>query len=138
MRTKRQHRLLHSSQPQEQIVEHSVGTPTPPTTGGYLPTLDGWRAIAILGVMVVHGTAGLLGMDGAFSNDRLYALSRYGAMGVDVFFGMSGFLICSRSIARTYQSERVLHPPLLQNPPSLLRPACVTGSAQRRGRLRDL
>jgi len=48
--------------------------------------------------MVAHGTAGLLGVDGAFANDRLYALSRYGAMGVDVFFGISGFLICSRLI----------------------------------------
>ena len=92
--------------------------------------------------MVAHGTAGLLGVDGAFSNERLYALSRYGAMGVDVFFGISGFLICSRLIeeqrARTYQSERVLHPPLLQNPPSVLRPACGTGAARRRGRLRNL
>ncbi len=77
---------------------NTASAPTPPTTGGYLPTLDGWRAIAILGVMVAHGTAGLLGVDGAFANDRLYALSRYGAMGVDVFFGISGFLICSRLI----------------------------------------
>lgn len=71
---------------------------TRPATSGYLPTLDGWRAIAILGVMVAHGTASLLGVDGAFANERLYALSRYGAMGVDVFFGISGFLICSRLI----------------------------------------
>jgi peptidoglycan/LPS O-acetylase OafA/YrhL len=96
MRTKRQHRLL---QPREQIVEDAVGTHTPdhwllpPDTGRVASDRDsGGHGRSR------HGTAGLLGVDGALANDRLYALSRYGAMGVDVFFGISGFLICSRLI----------------------------------------
>lgn len=57
---------------------------------GYLPTLDGWRAIAILGVIFTH--------------DRLYAwghmstgwLHDHGGQGVNLFFAISGLLICSR------------------------------------------
>ncbi|MHB8608909.1 MAG: acyltransferase family protein, partial [Candidatus Acidiferrales bacterium] len=57
---------------------------------GYLPTLDGWRALSVLAVILYH--------------DSLYALGpfstrwfqNYGLDGVDVFFGISGLLICSR------------------------------------------
>lgn len=57
---------------------------------GYLPTLDGWRAFAILAVIQFH--------------DRVYKLgpvsSRFlhenGSLGVDFFFAISGFLICSK------------------------------------------
>ncbi len=57
---------------------------------GYIPTLDGWRAIAILAVIFHHAMLPLLG---AHSWLRF---SEQGAMGVDVFFALSGFLICSR------------------------------------------
>ncbi len=61
-------------------------------TGGYLPTLDGWRAIAILSVIFYH--------------DRLYSLGpvstgwihQYGYYGVDLFFAISGILICWRLV----------------------------------------
>lgn len=67
-----------------------------PTPRGYLPTLDGWRAIAILMVMVAHA-ANAVFAPGAGGEDAFwYAVTRYGAKGVDVFFGISGFLICSR------------------------------------------
>jgi peptidoglycan/LPS O-acetylase OafA/YrhL len=69
--------------------------PTNPTTtkkprSGYIPTLDGWRAIAIIAVIAFH--------------DNLYHLGRFrdnwlhthGGWGVDLFFAISGFLICSR------------------------------------------
>ncbi len=57
---------------------------------GYLPTLDGWRAVAILGVI--------------FEHDRLYTLGTlsfrwlhdHGRSGVDLFFAISGLLICGR------------------------------------------
>jgi len=49
---------------------------------GYLPTLDGWRGIAILTVILCHAYAPF---ERAFA-DR----------GVDVFFGISGLLICTR------------------------------------------
>jgi peptidoglycan/LPS O-acetylase OafA/YrhL len=57
---------------------------------GYLPSLDGWRAIAILSVIQYH--------DGVY---RVGSLSSQlvhdnGSLGVDLFFAISGFLICSR------------------------------------------
>src|SRR5579864_573540 len=65
---------------------------TPPISRptGYLSTLDGWRAIAIFSVMLCH--------------DQLYTLGplstawfqTHGQLGVDVFFAISGILICSR------------------------------------------
>lgn len=67
-----------------------------PTPRGYLPTLDGWRAIAILGVMIAHGTDALLAPGAPYADQTLHVLTRYGARGVDLFFGISGFLICSR------------------------------------------
>ncbi len=59
----------------------------------YLPTLDGWRALSILAVMIFH--------------DSIHSLWRlntdwfhlHGQMGVDVFFAISGILICSRLLA---------------------------------------
>ncbi len=59
----------------------------------YMPTLDGWRAISILAVMCHHGA--LLSV-GFFSTRWLYD---YGYLGVDVFFAISGLLICSRLLA---------------------------------------
>jgi peptidoglycan/LPS O-acetylase OafA/YrhL len=57
---------------------------------GYMPTLDGWRAISILAVMFTHDSLHQLGI---FSTRWLY---NYGERGVDVFFAISGILICSR------------------------------------------
>jgi peptidoglycan/LPS O-acetylase OafA/YrhL len=47
---------------------------------GYLPGLDGIRALAVIGVLLYHGDVG--GLRGGF-------------LGVDVFFVLSGFLITS-------------------------------------------
>lgn len=54
-----------------------------------IPTLDGWRAVAILLVIWHHA------MQYFFTNEDAYYLTaaRYGAFGVDVFFGLSGLLI---------------------------------------------
>lgn len=57
---------------------------------GYLPTLDGWRAIAIIAVLFHHGA---LIRIGAFSLTWPY---EFGATGVMVFFAISGVLICTR------------------------------------------
>jgi peptidoglycan/LPS O-acetylase OafA/YrhL len=57
---------------------------------GYLPTLDGWRAIAILSVMLFHESVLRFGV---FSTKWLYL---YGDRGVDLFFSISGILICTR------------------------------------------
>src|ERR1700722_6925634 len=55
----------------------------------YIPTLDGWRALAILLVIAHHaGTA-------FYGEKEYYASSptRFGIWGVPVFFGLSGLLI---------------------------------------------
>jgi peptidoglycan/LPS O-acetylase OafA/YrhL len=54
-----------------------------------IPTLDGWRAVAILGVIWYHT------MHYFYTAEERYNLSaaRFGAFGVDVFFGLSGVLI---------------------------------------------
>ncbi len=62
----------------------------------YIPTLDGWRAIAIMAVIVCHGSGQLFSAAGRFPNPQWLRLTDYGALGVDVFFGISGFLICTR------------------------------------------
>jgi peptidoglycan/LPS O-acetylase OafA/YrhL len=73
----------------------------------HLPTLDGWRAIAIIGVLISHGTARVLGPSGAFASPGLFQLTRYGVLGVDLFFGISGFLICTRLVQEEHQRGRI-------------------------------
>jgi peptidoglycan/LPS O-acetylase OafA/YrhL len=55
----------------------------------YLPTLDGWRAVAVIGVILFHGRSGFFAED-----SLLYRTCAHGILGVDVFFAISGFLIC--------------------------------------------
>lgn len=61
------------------------------TERGYLPTLDGWRAVAILAVIVDH----VFGYEFR-SYPALFSATRTGPNGVSLFFAISGFLICSR------------------------------------------
>ena len=61
-----------------------------PETSGYLPTLDGWRALSILAVILFHDS---LHTFGPLSTRWVY---EHGDYGVDVFFAISGLLICSR------------------------------------------
>jgi peptidoglycan/LPS O-acetylase OafA/YrhL len=84
----------------ERELTHHMAAPTtssspqpavkPSRPAGYLPTLDGWRTIAILFVMFCHDSVHHLG---PFSTAWLY---EHGNLGVDVFFAISGILICSR------------------------------------------
>jgi peptidoglycan/LPS O-acetylase OafA/YrhL len=53
----------------------------------YIPTLDGWRTIAVLMVIGYHGSP---------ESIRWLSFFNYGHHGVNLFFGISGFLICSR------------------------------------------
>ena len=55
-----------------------------------IPTLDGWRALAIAAVLLHHGAMGFYGTEASY-----YTVSNtlWGAFGVDIFFGLSGFLI---------------------------------------------
>lgn len=53
---------------------------------GYIPTLDGWRAVAVLMVIGSHSSraGGQSWYDG------------FAVLGVEIFFGISGLLICRR------------------------------------------
>jgi len=98
------------------------------TLKGYIPTLDGWRAVAIIAVMASHAGhsySAPLGRDSFF--DRISS----GTHGVNLFFAISGLLITSRlleewdtagrvSLKRFYirRAFRIL-------PPALLYLACV-------------
>jgi peptidoglycan/LPS O-acetylase OafA/YrhL len=66
-----------------------------PKSTGYLPTLDGWRAIAVLGVIAFHSAR--------IPFLHLGAIQNVGDLGVNLFFAISGILICSRLL----QEEQV-------------------------------
>jgi peptidoglycan/LPS O-acetylase OafA/YrhL len=59
----------------------------------YIPTLDGWRAVSI-GLVIMHHTPVRCSVPvlGAL----LQSLSNFGEVGVELFFAISGLLICSR------------------------------------------
>lgn len=59
---------------------------------GYLPTLDGWRAIAIAAVLLDH----TVGYSPLRNYPKLVSFTHTGPNGVSLFFAISGFLICSR------------------------------------------
>ena len=57
---------------------------------GYLPSLDGWRAIAILAVIMDHDEPW------TFHGHSNAAFHEYGGWGVFLFFAISGLLVCTR------------------------------------------
>jgi peptidoglycan/LPS O-acetylase OafA/YrhL len=67
-----------------------------------LPTFDGWRGIAIILVLIAH-----FSLNGPPS--LVKTLMAFGLHGVDVFFGISGFLICNRLLSeeRRYGSVSI-------------------------------
>jgi peptidoglycan/LPS O-acetylase OafA/YrhL len=64
-------------------------------SSGYIPTLDGWRAIAIVLVLCAHGGMFFFSDHGPHPSARLESWSSRGSAGVDIFFAISGFLICT-------------------------------------------
>jgi peptidoglycan/LPS O-acetylase OafA/YrhL len=73
----------------------------------YIPTLDGWRGIAILLVLIQHG---FFSHAQAFAHNSSWkrvlhaTIDHSGPAGVILFFAISGFLICTRLL-----SHRALH-----------------------------
>jgi peptidoglycan/LPS O-acetylase OafA/YrhL len=64
----------------------------------YLPSLDGWRAVAISMVLFAHTR---------LPGNALQSLATYGAVGVHLFFAISGFLITDRLIQEQHRTGRV-------------------------------
>src|SRR5579871_2004433 len=69
-----------------------------------IPTLDGWRAVAILSVVAHHAVTGFY-----TSEVDYYAHSPavFGAFGVDVFFALSGLLITSLLLDECSETGRI-------------------------------
>jgi peptidoglycan/LPS O-acetylase OafA/YrhL len=66
---------------------------------GHLPSLDGWRAIAILLVLIEHASLSLNPLLKAVGLHPLNApIKDLGQLGVQIFFGLSGFLITTKLI----------------------------------------
>jgi peptidoglycan/LPS O-acetylase OafA/YrhL len=65
------------------------------TSDRYLPTLDGWRSIAIAMVVSSHCLTTASARDGGGGVINLLTF-RLGTFGVMLFFAISGFLICTR------------------------------------------
>lgn len=64
----------------------------------YLPTLDGWRAIAIAMVIAAHVRLPGQAFAGVFA---------YGALGVHLFFAISGFLITHQLLQQEAAEDRI-------------------------------
>ena len=61
----------------------------------YIPTLDGWRAIAISLVLLSHSA-------------RSSATAEHlGFLGVALFFGISGYLICTKLLVERERSGKI-------------------------------
>jgi peptidoglycan/LPS O-acetylase OafA/YrhL len=65
-----------------------------PADSSYIPTLDGWRAVAIMGVLLCH----------AFDRDSIFDM---GELGVMLFFAISGFLITNRMLSECDRTGRL-------------------------------
>jgi peptidoglycan/LPS O-acetylase OafA/YrhL len=70
------------------IVE-SGGAPT--SLRGHLPALDGIRGLAVLMVLVFHFVGGMQATN--LVERGIVSVTKYGILGVDLFFVLSGFLI---------------------------------------------
>lgn len=68
---------------------------------GYLPTLDGWRAVAILWVFEGHSQPWSVA---GFANNWLRST---GYRGVQLFFALSGLLICARLLDEEQRFESI-------------------------------
>ena len=98
--------VLRDEAPQQSPLPNERMSDTAPTSTlkGYIPTLDGWRAIAILGVMVSHAGhsySAALGRESVFDHFAL------GTHGVNLFFAISGLLITSRLLEEWDNSGRI-------------------------------
>lgn len=60
----------------------------------YIPTLNGWRAVAVSLVIAAHSSI-MLQNSGTSIGAKAAAVFSHAGIGVDIFFAISGFLICT-------------------------------------------
>jgi peptidoglycan/LPS O-acetylase OafA/YrhL len=89
------------------VSELTASTPATARQTHYLPTLDGWRACAILMVILHHGSYSISDGVGPWIRPFTRFFYYYGELGVQVFFAISGLLICSRLIQEHADRSRV-------------------------------
>lgn len=77
------------------------------TLGTYLPTLDGWRAVAIALVLFAHASDSIQNAFGTSLLNNSDGLRKLGMLGVQLFFGLSGFLITSKLIDEESRHGRI-------------------------------
>lgn len=76
-----------------------------------LPTLDGWRALAILLVVLGHSMDDIASALGRIGGPEVPSGLKYiGMHGVQVFFGLSGLLITTRLLAEEARHGRISLP----------------------------
>jgi peptidoglycan/LPS O-acetylase OafA/YrhL len=80
---------------------HATGEAMEKPRGGYIPTLDGWRALAVFGVIAYHDQ---LRRFGPISDSIPHS---FGFLGVDLFFAISGILICTRLLEEKERKGRI-------------------------------
>jgi peptidoglycan/LPS O-acetylase OafA/YrhL len=76
----------------------SAGTPTRPIATRRIATLDGWRGVAILLVLVNHA------FSERFAGQAWVSL---GSFGVDIFFVLSGFIITARLLEERAKTSTI-------------------------------
>lgn len=101
---------LSAARPDKALHSHPAPARSAPSRSGYLPILDGWRAVAIIGVLVCHGCEAAFHSGGLYPDAMLYRVTRYGSFGVDIFFGISGFLICTRLLQEHHRIGEISLP----------------------------
>ncbi len=70
----------------------------------YLPTLDGWRALSI-GLVILHHSQVQLTVP--VIGPLLQSLAQFGEVGVEIFFAISGLLICSRLLEEESRTGQI-------------------------------
>lgn len=73
----------------------------------YIPTLDGWRAVAILLVIFHHDSLHTFASLHKIGHVITFGVFTYGYVGVDVFFAISGLLICTLLLNEEQKSGRI-------------------------------
>src|SRR5689334_17881239 len=67
--------------------------------------LDAWRGVASLAVVAFHWAEIATRRAAALDMNPLYAVSHYGALGVQIFFVISGFCIANAGMATLRRGE---------------------------------